>query len=475
MHEGLLGDDRSAICNGTLQRKRFSHAGSQLLLLLWLVGSSKARIKRGPMKDTLTNDEAVAYLLSIGNENGEKMPGTIRTKEKCPKCRKPFESVHEKIGFVCKEHQTVPQRFFIDVYFGGRQIKIYSHKSGLVLSSHDLALETLKHIQFEIRNKTFDPSRYVKGDIKKYLFENLVEEWYEDKRKDADKNCLAWSYVSKLRCYIENYWKPFFRGRDVREIRNVHIKGFKRCLPDKLSPKYIRNIMKALENFFNLLLQDEVIEKKPVFPVIALDEPVIKWCTREDQDALLNAIPDRHRFIFFFLTRQGLRPGEAMAMKWEDIDLQTGILTVKRTVSGRKIREKTKTKRVRPRLLHPDILDLLKSVPRGLPHTYLFTNPNTGKPYLPDTVNRLWNNACDKAKIEIKLYQATRHSVASMASTSGVDINIIKEVLGHTDIRTTQKYAHVDVLAQSRVFAAQSEKADYPQTSPSRAISFKKS
>lgn len=58
---------------------------------------------------------------------------------------------------------------------------------------------------------------------------------------------------------------------------------------------------------------------------------------------------------------------------------------------------------------------------------------------------------------------ATRHSVASMAATSGVSIAIIKEVLGHTDIRTTQKYAHLDVLAQSQVFEAQekgNEKAD---------------
>src|SRR5512135_2716268 len=116
---------------------------------------------------TLTNMEAISYLLSQGDE--EKMPGTIRTKEKCPTCNKPFEYL--KAGFICKEHRTVPQRFFIDVYYG-KQIKIYSHKNGLVLSSYDLALETLKHIQYEIRNKTFDPSRYIKGDINKYLFEN---------------------------------------------------------------------------------------------------------------------------------------------------------------------------------------------------------------------------------------------------------------------------------------------------------------
>lgn len=59
-----------------------------------------------------------------------------------------------------------------------------------------------------------------------------------------------------------------------------------------------------------------------------------------------------------------------------------------------------------------------------------------------------------------KLYQATRHSVASMAASSGVSIAIIKEVLGHTDIRTTQKYSHVNVLSQSQVFAAQDKNAN---------------
>jgi len=44
-----------------------------------------------------------------------------------------------------------------------------------------------------------------------------------------------------------------------------------------------------------------------------------------------------------------------------------------------------------------------------------------------------------------------------MAASSGVSIAIIKEVLGHTDIRTTQKYSHVDVLSQSQVFIAQNK------------------
>jgi len=124
-------------------------------------------------------------------------------------------------------------------------------------------------------------------------------------------------------------------------------------------------------------------------------------------------------------------------------------------MSYRKIVERTKTKKVRPRLIHPDVLDILKSIPRGLPNVYLFINPNSKKPYLTDTLQRLWKEACKAVGVDIELYQATRHSVASMAASSGVSIAIIKEVLGHTDIRTTQKYAHVNVLSQSQVFAAQ--------------------
>lgn len=80
---------------------------------------------------------------------------------------------------------------------------------------------------------------------------------------------------------------------------------------------------------------------------------------------------------------------------------------------------------------------------------------DSGKPYLADTLQRLWKEACKAVEVDIELYQATRHSVASMAASSGVSIAIIKEVLGHADIRTTQKYSHINVLSQSQVFEAQ--------------------
>ena len=416
---------------------------------------------------------AIQCLLSEGYQE-ETLKGKIRPisrQRKCPVCTQKFKEF-PKLGYICPTCKTMPNRFTIDLHWNGKRIYICSDKTGQPLDSYQRALNLLSLINHEINAHTFDPSRYVASDIKKFLFENLIDKWFEDKKRDAQKGFLSWSYLNPVKGFIKNYLKPYFSGKDVREIRTIDLKDFVRQLPDRLSPKTQKNILDVLQNFFNSLLEDEVIERKPVFPKIHVPEPEIKWCPREVQDMILNAIPEKHRFIFFFLTRQGLRPGEAIALKWEDIDLQNGILTVKRTVSNRKIVKRTKTKKVRPRLIHPEILDILKSIPRGLPHTFLFINPNTGRPYGIDTIQRIWRKTVIKLGIDITLYQATRHSVASMAATSGVAIQIIKEVLGHTDIRTTQKYAHLDVLAQNQVFLAQDKNRE--QTVNSNIVNLKK-
>lgn len=417
------------------------------------------------MEQNLTKVEIIKYLLSYIQEEGKKMKATIRTKERCPVCQEKFIAI-PKLGFCCLKHKTTPKKFFIDLSWNGERIKIYTDKSGMVLDSFQRALNLQAKIQYEVENHIFDPSKYSKEDQKKFVFDNCIEKWFSEKEDGVKKGILASSYVDKLKIYKENFILPFFRGKDVRDIRTVDIKEFHKQLPEILSPKYVKNILNALENFFNSLIEDEIIEKKPTFPKVSIPEPPTKWCSRETQDKILEAIPEKHRPIFFFLTRQGLRPAEAAVIKWSDIDLENGIITIQRTLSNRKIVDRTKSKKIRPRLLHPEVLEILRSVPRGLAHVFVFTNPNNGKPYQNYTLERIWNEACKKVRTKIKLYEATRHSVASMAASAGVSINIIKEVLGHTDIRTTQRYSHVDVLAQNEVFMAQNR----PQSVP-RAIS----
>ena len=390
----------------------------------------------------MTNNDQIDYSLS--------MAGKIRTKEKCPKCKGDFKGnpLH------CLECLIAPQRYFIDLHVKGfGRVKVYSDKTGHPLDSHARAQRVLEAIRYEIDQHVFDPIKYTASDIKEYLFETRIKAWYESKKKDVTRGNLAKSYTRGLDCFIRHYYDTFFKGMDVRDIRTFHIQQFYEQLPEGKSLKYISNIMKALENFFNVLLRHDFITRKPSFPVITLDRKTPKWVDAEVQLKLIEAIPEGHRPIFTFLAFQGIRPSEARALKVKDVNLKQNTLTVARTYSGSEVRERVKGKVVRPRLINPAVAPLLKYLCEGkLPEAFVFINPRTKKTYSENVLRRLWKDVRDKMGIDITLYEATRHSLASIAASNGASLTAIKDVLGHTDIRTTLKYAHNDLESQRAVF-----------------------
>jgi len=131
------------------------------------------------------------------------MSGTIRTGEKCPVCKSFFTHL-PKIGFLCPAHKTVPSKIFIDIGWKGKRLRIFSDKQGQVLDSYQRASNILGSINTEIENHRFDPARYVLADQRRFVFDNLIKSWTENKEKEVGKGTLAESYVSKLKIYKKN-------------------------------------------------------------------------------------------------------------------------------------------------------------------------------------------------------------------------------------------------------------------------------
>lgn len=387
-------------------------------------------------------------------DNSLTMRGGIRTKEKCPKCYGSFSGnpLH------CPICLTTPKRHFIDLYeksYG--RLKLYSDKQGHPLDSYQRTQRVLEHIRYEIDQRIFDPKKYAAADLKDFKFENRIQYWYEGKLRETEKENLAESYTKKLKCYIDQYYTPFFKNKDVREIRTFHVKEFYDQLPKK-SLKYYKNIMDALRNFFNSLYLYEYITQKPVFPKITVDKKAPKWLTYEGQLRMIEDFKAHYPDdvdIFTFCAFQGIRPGEARGVKIKDINFETTSLTVQRTYSGSspKLRERVKSKVVRPRLINPDLLPMLKRLCKDkLPEAFVFTNPRNGLPYSYSSIDRRFTQTRKRLGLDITFYQATRHSVGSIAASNGVSLKAIQDVLGHTDIRTTLKYAHSDLQSQAAVF-----------------------
>ncbi len=369
---------------------------------------------------------------------------------------------------MCAEHLTTPNRYFIDIRTGTapnrKRNKIYSDPKGRSLSSWEHAYRILNHIRFEIDQGTFDPTKYVKSDINRYRFSVRVNGWLEDKRKEAEKGNLSWSYIKPLERYVNMYYmKSGLAEMDVRDIRTFHISEFYKNLPSDKSLKYLKNIVDALSHFFNTLYDDDYITKTPKFPTIRVEETPPDWITRETQVEIFEHLPDQDRPIFLFLAAQALRPGEAQALKVKDIDFEQNTLIVRRTFSYRKIVERTKGRNVKLRYINPEIVGLLRECCRDKhPEAFVFFGPKPGRPYSENTLQRRWRDACAKVGVKIKCYNGTRHSWATDALNRGVSIEAIAEVLGHSDIRSTNKYARRTLSLQQSAFAKTADIIDLP-------------
>ena len=396
----------------------------------------------------LTSNPDLIYHLLKSEESGGgsmKVRGRIRTKETCPTCNGQFQHIF-KLGFICKKCKTQPRRFYVDLAYGGQRIKVYSDHRGHSLDSYNLTLETLTRINSEIKDGLFDPSKYIKKAQVEFYVKTKLDEYYERKVKD-----IAPSYGASFRKHIK-LAKEFFGITDVREIRKTHLVNYSEWLEGKgLSPKTVKNYLDTFRAFMNYLKNNlEIISEVPNFPSINIPQPLFKWLSNEDQTKIFNAIPDEDKPIFAFLFLSGCRPSEARALKVKDVDLQNGIITVHRTFSGKEERMKRKGKRSHAVVIpiHPEIRSMLEKEIMGKhPETYVFLNPRTHRFYSQNTLVKRWNVIRRKLNIDssVRLYDATRHSFASNLINQKVPIAEISRLLGHTNTKTTERYAHVDI------------------------------
>lgn len=390
----------------------------------------------------LTNTESILYLLKNG-EGEDNMIGSIRTKERCTVGQCKFVEV-KKLGFICPTHKTTPKRFFIDLFYGGQRLKLYSDRQGCPLDTYPRALNLLAHINYEIKHHIFDPSHYVKQELEKFYVINLA-----DKFLDHKINTVAPSYQTHYRRFVKMH-KEFFSVRDVREIKKIDIVNYKEHLERNfnISGKTLKNILDNFKTFLRYLKSElEVIKDIPTFPNVDVVAPHTVWLTQELQMKVYNTIPDNDKPLFAFLMLTGCRPGEARALKCKDVNVELGTITISATFSNSVYREKRKGKKSKSLVIpiHPEIFIYIKNrVENELPSAYVFVNPRTNKHYSESATKRIWKYVKSKVTLpeNIRLYDATRHSFASQLINQDVSLINVSRLLGHSSVKMTERYAH---------------------------------
>lgn len=152
---------------------------------------------------------------------------------------------------------------------------------------------------------------------------------------------------------------------------------------------------------------------------------------------------EKHKTLLFLIYSAGLRVGEVVKLKPQDIDSERMLIHV---VQG-------KGKKDRYTVLSEITLEQLRKYYKLYkPDKWLFPGQNEEEYITERTVQRVFENACTIAKITKKVsVHSLRHSFATHLLESGIDLRYIQELLGHASSKTTEIYTHVTQKHLSKI------------------------
>jgi integrase len=246
-------------------------------------------------------------------------------------------------------------------------------------------------------------------------------------------------------------------------IKPGHVEAWVVQVRDKgRAPSTVRQVYTILRAILDTAVRDGLLARNPVAavkrPKVTATEAA--FLTPAQVRALLAAAQgSRYAPLFALLVNTGLRRGEALALHWKDVDLETGLLKVRGTlarVDGELVVTDTKTEKSRRAVpLSPAAVGILREVrqrqreerlragSKWVRTPYVFTT-EFGEPCDPRNALRALKTAAATASLPGVGLHTLRHSAASVMLTNGVPLKVVSDVLGHASIAITgDVYGHV--------------------------------
>jgi len=360
------------------------------------------------------------------------MSGTIRTYQKCPRCGAPFPSSKGGFPIICNPCMTQPTKYYIDVWWKGRNHQIYHDSAGKTIHTWNQAISVIGEIRSRIEAHRanrgfFDPQAYKKQSTTSFkAFWSRYLEGYSG------------ATLEKVST-IGKHHLVYFNGFQMRDITAWNIDEWWRELQQKgLSARYCNDIQTWLRSFFKNAYELDIIEKIPRFPdILKYMKQEIKYLTLKEQVLILSKIPKHDKPIFEFLFLTGVRVNEACALQRSEIDIKHNIVWIKKTVKRDGTIGVVKNKKPR-KIPYHIVKHCFNSDIIGI--DFMFIN-KWGRRYTDDYLRDTAYKACDVVGIErMPLKNMTRHSWGMKMVQKGYDAWRIKEAYGHSTIKMSENY-----------------------------------
>ena len=263
--------------------------------------------------------------------------------------------------------------------------------------------------------------------------------------KDHAGEVLTQHYSKKrsgpwARLVVECHLIPFFGERFLGEIRPKMVSDYiTHRVAAGVANGTVNNERAVLSKLMTLAVEWERIHENPVRKVKKLEQPKgrLRFLSHEEADQFIESAPRHLKSVIITALETGGRLSEILGLRWDDINLGRGLLYFDQT--------NTKSGKQREIPLTPRVEELLRERSKvqsigGDPREWVFTRH--GKRLT--NVRTAFETARKRARLGREVtFHTLRHTFASWYAMRGGDLNLLRELLGHQDLKTTMIYAHL--------------------------------
>ena len=282
--------------------------------------------------------------------------------------------------------------------------------------------------------------------------------WLDEIKGDTIRHGTRQAYINRYKSRIQSVIGDMLL-HDVKPMHCQNVLNQAQDAGDKTGS--VRKLRVIMRSFFQAACDNELINSNPIRQSVTyVNSPTEerRVLTVDEQARFVETAKDFPYYnIYTFALQTGMRVGEILGLKWEDIDFASGYINVQRSLDYRKdlktfVENPPKSKAGERSIpLTDEAISILttvreesKNLPRVAPFTHLIFRNSVGRPSHRGNLNRTLRNITAEAGMKSCSMHSLRHTFATRCIESGMRPKTLQKILGHSTIDLTMNlYVHV--------------------------------